>query len=89
MLTVSQVNPGDTPQNMVVIAVQKIPACAATIQVSSPAVTQTQSLSVAEKKCPQLGYTPVWAVHRCYPIYFASALADVVRFYPYWYCSKA
>ena len=74
MLTVSQVNRGDTPQNMVL----KIPACETTIQVSSPAVTQTQSLSVAEKKCPQLGYTSIWAVHRRYPVYFASALADVV-----------
>ena len=37
---------------MVLIATQ-IPACKATIQVSSPAVTQTQSLSVVEKKCPQ------------------------------------
>ena len=48
---------GDTPQNMVLIAAQ-IPAGEATIQVSSPAVTQAQSLSVTEKICPQLGYTP-------------------------------
>ena len=66
MLTVLQVNRGDTPQTMVLIE-PKIPACEATIQVSSPAVTQTQSLSVVEKICPQLGYTPVRAVHRHYP----------------------
>ena len=74
----SQVNSGDTQQNMALIAAQNA-ACEATIQVSSSAVTQAQSISVAEKMS-QLGYTPDWTVHRRYPVYFASALADVVRF---------
>ena len=59
MLTFSQVNPGDTSQNMVLIAAKKIPACEATIQVSSPAVTQTKLLSVAEKKMSTIRIHPV------------------------------
>ena len=57
MLTVSQGNRRDTQQKMVLIAAQ-IPACAATIQVSSPAVTQTQSLSVAEKNMSTIRIHP-------------------------------
>ena len=48
MLTVSQVNRGDTHITWFDCG-PKIPACEATIPVSSPAVSQTQSLSVAEK----------------------------------------